>query len=236
VPVVCYCLLQNGYRRYQQEAQQQRANCEARADWLHRYADQQLQLANGIYAIDDVDQRLSWERQWHDLIHHRDQERLSFGDEELLHYPTADRLLVELENSLNEQQHEIEEALRKRDNYNKLGNGLSDLAQEIERIRSQAYYYQRIGADGVYLYMMEGLARLEADYDRRRRERNRRTSEVTNHLDRADRIQRDIRRELGDFADLLLVDEQITYHEHLQARLEDFSLRTELERLVTGAP
>ena len=111
---MCYFLLQNGYGHYQQEAREQRANCETRADWLRRYTDQQLQLAIGINAVDDVEQRLAWERQWRDLIHRRDQERLSHGNEELPHYPDTDKLLVELENWLNEQQYEIEQALRKR--------------------------------------------------------------------------------------------------------------------------
>ena len=92
-----------------------------------------------------------------------------------------------------------------------------------------------MGADGVYLYLMEGLARLEADYDRRRRERNRRTNEIINHLERADRIQRDIFRELGDVVDMMLADEQITYQQQLRARLENFNLRSELQRLLIGA-
>jgi hypothetical protein len=140
--------------------------------------------------------------------------------------------VVALEKLLADEQSQIEDAARRRDAYLKAGSGLVDLAREIDRARGTAQFYQRIGAQGIYLLLMEDLAQLEDQYDRQLSERNRLAQAGLYGLDQA-RLDRDeIMTSLDSIQDALAADEQGTYTQALQARWQKFNLREELKHLV----
>lgn len=228
-------MLRADYDRYQESLVAQRADCLTRANYLRTHTAALARSATRVTYIDDTDSRIEWERTWRDRVRQKDREAQQLRLDEPTHYPKTDLALLALEAQLSEVQAAIEDAARYRDMHNKAGSGLLELAQDIAHAEGVARYYKRIGAEGIYLLIMEDLAMLESRYKDRLRERKRLSDDMNYSLARADRLDRDIRRELDHLDDHLQADEQRTYRQELKDRFGQFNLREELKGLLRGA-
>jgi len=234
VPVCGSIMLRDSYADYLAESRIQRKDCLDRAALLGNYIAQSGQLADQVLQLDSLEQRREWERNWAAMQRQLAIDSRDLRSQEPLHYPATDGDLVEAEDLLKEQMEKVKEAQWKRDAYIKSANGMFELAQQITNTKLTAAYYKRIGAEGIYLRIQEDLAQLEETYNQRSRDRNRLNREVSDMLTSADRMRRDIKRTLNHLSDKLAEDERLTFRSRLHKHLQEFQLRREFERLITG--
>ena len=229
IPAATAYLARADYERYSVEGALQRADCESRADVLGRYTGLYARQAASIQQVDDDLAFQQWEREL------RDTERQYGIDRRLLrpftptHYPHTDATLGALEGQLDEQLEQINLAGTRQDQYLRAEDGLIAMSQAVAEVEAAAYYYERIGAEGIYLMLMEDLAKLEDRSRQLQRHRSQLNTECSTALREADTLSRGIQRELKHLPDKLSQDEQTTYLEALYLRFERFNPWAELQ-------
>jgi hypothetical protein len=234
VPLAALLMLRQDRQRYYTQSQLQRTDCLARTDLLRRYTFAMNDHAGTVESIVDPHTRTLWQRQWQDVLDamQREQQKLRLAAP--THYPKTDAKLLELEHQLTQQQAAIEDAALKRDMYVKSGAGMLDLAQAIANARGIAEYYRRIGAQSIYLVIMDDLAVLEEEYQKREDEMNQRSADVHDAQIQAQLDHVQLVSQLDSLAKLMAEDESLTYEQQLARRLRNFNLREELRKLLTG--
>jgi hypothetical protein len=235
VPLAGLLLLRQDRHSYYETSQLQRKDCLARVELLRRYTFDIHSHASTIDGILDTQTRRQWRRQWQDLLDRLQRERQLHRQTAPTHYPRTDAKLQELEQLLTKQQAGIENAALKRDMYIKSTGGIYDLAQDISRARGIAEYYRRIGAQSIYLVIMDDLAVLEDEFQQREDEMNRLSSEVHDAQIQAQLDHLKLIEQLDALPKLMTEDESLTYEQELARRFRSFNLREELRQLVTGS-
>jgi hypothetical protein len=232
VPLTGYLLLRQDWQRYDAATRVQRADCLGRSEYLRRYSVELWRQAELVVSIEDTETRVTWQRAMQITEAEMEREGQGLRPVAPTYYPSTDATLLELDKLLTDEQAQIEDAMRRRDAYIKAGGGLLDLARDIDRARSTAQFYQRIGAQGIYLLLMEDLAQLEAQHDKRLSERNRLAQAGIDALDQARKDKDEILRRLDGLKDALAADEQGTYTQALLTRWQKFNLREEIKHIV----
>jgi hypothetical protein len=228
VPLAGYYLARADYRRYQAESAVQLADCQARADVAARYAVLLQQQGARILQVDSADDMREWEIAWREL-----ERALASGQKPLrpatpTHFPRTDAQLNEAEQLLETQMDLIETAQVRRGQYNRAQDTLSGMADTVAEVEAAAQYYKRIGAEGVYLLLMDDLAVLEDRFRQQQRYRQQLSRECSDALADAEDASRTAQRIIKHLDDQLAADEQTTYAEALRMRLKGFDPWAEL--------
>jgi len=235
VPLSGIYLLHADRDRFRNELSAQRAACMTRADILKRYTVYIQRQAGKVSQVDDDETHYAWRREWQDLQDKLEQERGVFSGATYAYYPASDKLLSGLEASLASQRQAVEEAEMVRNEGNRMSEGFADLVQYLENERMAAEYWRQQGAEDIYLYYQEELAKSEAIYNSRHRDYDDLSSQVRTQLAIAIRLNRDIERDVYELPDTIAADEMYTYREDLSARLARFNLSGALKRLLGAA-
>lgn len=225
-------MLQEDRERFETTSRLQRADCSGRMELLRRYSMEMQRQAELIPQLEDPQSRQQWQRQWQDTLRLMERERQQLRLQPPTHYPTTDAKLQELEALLEHQQENTADAALKRDMFNKSTGGIYDLAQQIAYTRGIAEYYRRIGAQSIYLVIMDDLAILEDQYQRRISEINRLAAAVEAALVQARADTKQMLAQLDTVAERMAADEQLTYEQQLSQRFHAFDCREELRKLL----
>ncbi len=229
IPVVTAYFARADYQRYNLEGVQQLADCQARADVLGRYTGLYGRQANTIQQVENEFDLLQWDLNLRNLEREHQAARRVLRLVPPTHYPHTDTELGVLEDQLDEQLEQITLAGTRQDQYLRAEDGLLSMSQAVAEIESAANYYKRIGAEGIYLLLMEDLAKLEDRFRQLQQHRRQLNSETASALREADSINRDIQRELKHLQDELAQDEQTSYTESLLIRFQHFNPWAELQ-------
>jgi hypothetical protein len=229
VPAATAYLARADYQRYTAEGAVQRADCEARADVLGRYTGLYARQAATVQQASDSFILEQWERELRDLERQHDVERRLLRSATPTHYPHTDAQLGLLEEQLADQLEQTTLAGTRQDQYLRAEDGLLAMSQAVAEVEAAAYYYERIGAEGIYLMLMEDLAKLEDRFRQLQQHRRQLNTECESALRDADALSRGIQRELKRLPDKLSQDEQTTYTEALYLRFERFNPWAELQ-------
>jgi len=232
VPVSGFCLLRIDRDRFRNELSAQRAACMTRADILKRYTVYVQRQAGKVSQVDDDETHYAWRREWREVQDKLEQERGALSGATYTYYPASDKLLGGLEASLASQRRAVEEAELVRSEGNRMSEGFAALVRHLYDVQLAAEYWRQQGAEDIYLYIQEELAKTEAIYNSRRRDYDNLSSQVRTQLATAIRLNRDIEREVYKLPDTLAADEMYTYREDLSARLARFNLSGALKRLL----
>jgi hypothetical protein len=228
VPLSGWFMLRHDYELYKAACFAQREDSLKRSHLLSLYTRLMGAKANRVRYLNNVDDRREWEQDWRGLLRQRDNEGSALRPITPAYFPQTDQILLELEKDLSEQGDNIEQAVRSRGAIFQTEDGLQSLADDIRYQQGRAEFYRRRGAQGIYLLLEEGLAQLEDRYQRLIGERNRLVRETEEALAEADKLQRNIERELTHLNSALNQDEQRTYYEELVERYQQFDLRVAL--------
>jgi hypothetical protein len=236
VPASAWLLVRHDHLVFDEQSKAQRRDCDARADLLRRYTVALAQQGRLIDYIADPESRTQWQQRWRAQTDSLDREQQRLRQSVPTHYPATDYALGEMDRMLAEQRDLLEEAAMRRDMYNKSSAGILQLAQQLSDAQRTADYYRSIGAQGIYLLIMEDLAVVEEQFHRRETELNRMAGEVNNALGTAALRRDEILAKLDELPQILAEDEKLTYRENLLQRIRQFSLRVQLQRLLASQP
>jgi hypothetical protein len=233
VPAFTVYLARTDHDRYIVECARQRADCETRADVAGRYTSLFNQQAGTLLQTEAVMDYQAWDFTWNALQRQYEVEQGLLRTITPTHYPRTDTKLIVLEGLLASQQEQIALAATRHQQYIKAERGLMDLSDTISEVEAAAEYYERIHAEGIYLLLMEDLAKLEDRFSQLMQNRRQLHTEASGALRQADEDSRGILREMKHLPDELTQDEQTTYLEALWLRLERFDPWAELRSSFT---
>jgi hypothetical protein len=209
-------------------------NCEAQRKHLEEFSSLYQVASGSVFAIDTGAELMVWRRGWDSAVELEELEKLQLAGQRTTYYPHTTAKLQEVSEMLKQQRSATEEAARLREQYIESADSLSAIAERIDRARATAEYYRRLGAQAIYLLIMEDLAILEARYKDHRHSRQQTMSDSQQQLQLADSLNREIVRELNRLDNVISQDSKTSYSQMLIQRFQSFDLRQELDLLISG--
>ncbi|MCH7472177.1 hypothetical protein IIA79_04415 [bacterium] len=234
IPLSGLFMLRSDHSRYLQDSRAQAGSCWQLAEHLNEYTTLMGVMAGEVAGIEDIEARREWQGRWRGLMRERNNSAAAIGNPDLHYFPSTSNVLAQAQIWLKEQEAGIERAVRAKDEYIKLWRGLEELSSLIADLEGKAGYYKRMGAEGIYLLLEEELARHEERLLQRLRSGRRLSSEAESNLEQADRLMRDILRELSHLRDKITADEEKTYRQELELRFAQFDIRSEMKQLLNA--
>jgi hypothetical protein len=228
VPVAGAYLLRSDYEQYVRDGKVQRADSQTRADVLQRYAIQFTWYGQQSMVFLNNDDYRRWQRDWRDLVRQQENERNGLRRDTPEHYPNTDQLLNQLEATLADEKAQVELAATRSQQYVKSEDGLLSIQQSAAEMEAAAQYYKFIGAEGVYLLLMEDLGKLEDRFRQLQLQRKQLHDEAMQAQHQADDDCHTIQRDLPRLPEKLSQDLQTTYVEALMQRFWRFDPWAEL--------
>ena len=236
VPIAAFYMIKDDKLGYEEELSQQVLFCEERSRHLENYTDLYQVAAATVLSIDTETELQMWQIEWDSIVAMEQEDFLRLSNARMSHYPHTTAKLQDLQILLDEQRNATEEGARLREQYINSAHSLESIAERIDRARATAEYYRRLGAQAIYMLIMEDLAVLEARYKDHRTSRMDLMSDSQEQLLLSDSLSMEIRREISHLDRVISQDTETSYAEMLVERFHDFDLRTELDTLITGRP
>ena len=234
VPLGAWMMVRADYRRYNAECQEQRGECKTRAGIISRYSRDMRRLADEIVAWDNTEEFNDWRERWYDLKRELETEKKSVPDGIPSHFPNAGQTLLASMDLLSKQIAAVEDAMRSRDDYIRLGNSILQLLDDREQLRNAASYFRYVNEEQIYMQLLDKLASCEAAIDERRRQHEMLGQELSRSLLDADSYSNEIQTALQALSGKLTTDEKLTYKAYLAERFSRFNLVDELVRAISG--
>jgi len=232
VPVAGSLFMRASYANYIESCDDQRQNCELRAWHVDQYSRELNQMAAPVLEITSREEHARWLDRFKEVSDRQAAAEAKLDAGPPAYYQATDRLLLSQEVRLQDQFDALQDAALARLDYLRSMDRLGRLYEIESDLKANAYYYKRVGMQGIYLQIQENLAVVEDEIRARRDQRANLQREYGELLDEAADHYRNIQRGLDQVGDKISEDESQTFRGRLVNHVLEFSLRKEIAALA----
>jgi hypothetical protein len=234
LPLVGGLMLRADYRHYMSDAATQK---QAVGDWQSYYrivSKDALHLSKDVTSPYTFMSLPSWRRRLKSYENDNSVRRDLLYQGTLSHYPATAEQFEQIEELSDQQYQALVDAAAARENYERLGDSVRELEQQLVILEQYSRYYEVFGEWEMYQLVQSELAKAEAASRQRRQKRNDTVNELQALAHKVETTAGEIAQRLDRLDVKIDEDESLTYAQNLKTRLLAFDLKGELRTLIVG--